>query len=1067
MKNNAFFLLICFFVIHQVRLNGQFNWQHTNGPDGGTEWGIWHNEQYAFYADEYFLYRTNDGLSWEKFPESAIWPLATHNNDLVGQFHADNLLAYEQQAKLKVSHDNGATWLDGTFPTGVTSTTKMAYCAHGIYLSEPSEQQIYRSQDDGLTWDSVLLPGLTAYRLQAFEERVYLDNSKKVMRSDTNGINWALISPALASGEYILGVTARDVHLLISTSERLWYSKDDGQTWAFQNTSGSFKFDAFIWIGDTIYGNGGETSLARSEDFGATWTMLPPGSLYLNQFGLAKAGGKPLVTTYNRGIFRWEEATQSFQNANNGLHSASVSGLASGKNVLWANTPNGVFRYDRQQQKWDSIPSVIETEKGFKTLVSNDSDLVCVVHQGKNFIYYSKDGGVHWDSIYPPKDPDGVVFPIEGMKVFDHEVYLAADFYNWSRTSDFGQSWNALPQDIADFVKFKDNYIGRDWQGQLFNSVDQGLHWVAQPGSIPGKFINFFLADDLLFATVSPQNGDNGYSRIYASDDGIHWKYAHDGLPNRHYGYDFDTGAHADFFGYHGQYFMFHTELGFYTSLDTAKTWVPVAPYSSWNMAMADSLFYSPVSGGVVQSGLPTVFGVLAEGTVFMDDNDNGVKESNEAPLDNIQVGLSAPDAWFSFYMTNTKSDGTYALGVTPSLQDTLRPFLSSSYIEHINPPNRIVGNGGDGLDFGIKLMPGIQDLAIAGNYLGSPRPGKQLDIVLYYSNAGTLPSDETVSIKLDNHLNYLHATPPPNAIFGDSLVWSFAQMPLFSNGKIFVTTNVPGNTPLSTLITSNCYILSPNLDINLSNNLRILSDTVKNAFDPNVKKVEPADGLTHEEISAGKEILYTIQFQNTGNYPADQVRITDLLDTALYYPSCRLVVASHEVTSFRLMPGGLLEMIFDNIQLSDSNSNEIASHGFVTFGIQRKKAHDNYYVVRNEAAIYFDSNEPVLTNLVTTPIKTLSVSTQTPYQANFPDALRIYPNPAYQNITISTEGKFIGLGLLTIQNTSGQVCSQFYVTDSSRPIEVNVTGLPNGLYLIRLNGADMSAAGSFILYHN
>jgi len=1046
-------------------LPAQFNWQHTNGPNGGSQWNIWYNDNYAFYTDEYFLYRTSDGLSWEKIPENAIWPLATHGSHLAGQFFEGNSFAYTQSVKLRVSHDDGENWVDGTLPTGVTYTQHLALCNHGIYLTDPSEEHIFRTQDDGLTWDTVVSPVQYAYFLSAYNERLYAGSHSKIWRTDSTGANWEIISPTFVSGEYLLGMFANSPHILISTEKNLWHSHDDGQTWVAQNMPGFFKYEGFVQIGNTIYGHGGGTSLAKSEDFGVSWTQLPTAPVYSNISAIATAGGMPLVSSYNQGVYRWEEATQAFQHSNNGLHSALVSGFANGDSCLWANTPNGIFRYDKLQQHWDSIPSVTDSRLEYKMLVSNDSDIVCAVHYSKDFFYYSTDNGVQWDSIYPPQDPFGPTFDISGIKVFEHSIFVRLEYNDWIRTTNFGQSWDTLPFGIMNFAKFKNVYVGSTWLGELYISTDQGDSWNIQSNPLPGNSGNFFVADDLLFVPIVPHNSINWLSRIYASSDGVTWKYAHDGLPNLVYGYDIEHYTYADFFGYQGQYFMYHSSLGFYTSLDTAKTWVPAERNAAREVILADSIFYSGGwGGGVFRSALPNVYGTLAQGIVYQDDNNNGNHENNESPLSDISISLEAPESWWPFYMTNTKSDGSYVLGVTPNNIDTLRPLLISNYIESINPPFRIVGNGGTGLDFGIKLTPDIQDLSIAGNYLGRPRPGFDLGAVIYYSNAGTLASDATISLNLDDQLSFIESTPAPTAVFGDSLVWSMAQLALFEAGHIWVKTNLPPTTPLGLLIKSTCHISSTSPDFAPGDNIRILYDTVVGSFDPNAKSVEPSDGLTIEEIANGKEILYTIQFQNTGTYEADRVRITDLLDAELDFSTCRFVAASHPVSTFRLMPGGLLEIIFEHIMLPDSNTNEASSHGFVTFGIQRKKAFEPLYIVRNEAAIYFDFNEPILTNQVTTPVKTISVSTDMPPLESRESGLLISPNPAQQIFSISTAERLSGAGFLMILNISGQVLQQRQVLDMGTPIVVNAAGFPEGSYIVRLIGKDASFIGRVVV---
>lgn len=1045
-------------------LSAQFNWQHTNGPNGGIHGSLWYNSNYTFYTDEYFLYRTSDGLSWEKIPENAIWPMATHGSDLVGQFYEGNSFAYNQPANLKVSHDDGETWVEGSLPPGQSHISKLAYAQHGIYSTNSTEQILYRSQDEALTWDTVTNPVQYIRDLWTFEERLYVNGHNQVWRSDSMGANWTLISPSFASGEYLLGMFVTAPHILISTEKNLWHSHDDGQTWTSQNTPGLFKYDGFVQIGNTIFGMGGSTGMAKSEDFGVSWTTLPTAPVYTNISSLATAGGMPLVNTYNKGVYRWEEATQSFRESNIGLHSASVSGFANGDNVVWANTPNGLFRYDKQQQLWDSIPAVKNTRQHYQMLVSNDSNVVGVVHHSKDYFYYSKDNGVHWDSIFPPQDPFGGAMDIGGIRILGNSIFVYLEFEGWVMTQNFGQTWNTVPSELKVFTKFKNLYLAGDWDGNLYVSIDQGITWDNQGNLFQGSPVDFFLADDLVFTSIWSQNGIQWRNRIFTSSDGLTWNYAHDGLPNLAYGYDPDIQTFADFLGCQGQYFMYHSAVGLYKSLDTAKTWVPVQPITSRELLISDSMFYAGGwGGGVVRSELPDVYGSLAQGTVYQDDNNDGIQDNNENPLSNIRISLYAPNSWFEYYLTNTKSDGSYVLGVTPSAVDTLRPLLHSSYIESINPPFRIVGNGGTGLDFGIKLSPNIQDLAIAGNYFGRPRPGFDLSLGVFYSNAGTLPSDAMVSVNLDDQLNYLEATPPPTAVFGDSLVWSIAQLALFEGGYIRIKTNLPATTPLGTLVKNNCHVSGASPDFTPLDNHWMLCDTVVGSFDPNEKRVEPADGLTVEEIAAGKELFYTIQFQNTGTFEADRVRISDLLDAELDYTTCRFVAASHPVSTFRIMPGGLLEIIFEHIMLPDSNTNESASHGFITFAIQRKKAFEPFTVVRNSAAIYFDFNEPILTNQVTTPIITKTSSTSTPKESN-DQALVIFPNPAQQMFTITTKEKLEGKGSLTVQNIAGQTLQQRQVLDLSNPIMANATGLPVGTYIVRLTSKEASYIGRLVV---
>ncbi|MCE7925731.1 MAG: T9SS C-terminal target domain-containing protein [Haliscomenobacteraceae bacterium CHB4] len=1064
MKHNlllAFLAAGCFFPA-----DAQFNWEHTGGPNGGSLSSIWSNDDFAFYADEFFLYRTSDGIIWEKFPENSIWPLATHGGILVGQFYPDNSLAYNLPTILKISYDNGETWNEISKPP-VSFISRIAICSHGIYVPQGAQHIIHRSQDEGVTWDTMTPPFQYGYDVWAFDDRLYSSNLTQIWRTDTNGENWTSVTPPLASGEYIRGLFAHGQHVIVATEENLWHSHDDGQTWGSHSTPWPHFYEEFTLVGNDVFGTGGTTGIAKSTDFGVTWQELPVPPYNLSIFDLATAGGKALAITYSKGVFRWEESEQALIESNNGLGSAVVAALADGGNKIWAGTGNGVFAYDKQQQTWTTNSPLPLPSYYYEIVAANDDGLVCAAQTYREYIYLSKDGGLSWDSIYPSQDPWSFGY-IEGIKVLDDVIFVDIEFGKTYRSGDLGQTWHLVADNVHNIVKFNDLFIGCNWQNQILASSDKGITWNVLTDFTIGDIVQLFVADDRLFLSAYVQSPDFWRNLIYTSLDGIDWKYAHDGLPDGFYGFDPDTYERTDFFGYEGKYYLFKTSLGFYASIDSCKTWLPVGGGRGSQVVLADSLFYvGGFGGGVLRSGIPDVYGVLASGTVYKDDNNNGIRDNGENVIPNVHIGLHAPNAWFPFYMTATDATGMYALGITSGTVDTLRPLFQSNYLESVNPPYHLAADGGNNLDFGIKLTPNINDLAVAGNYAGRPRPGFDLSLIVNYKNAGTTePSDAAVSVKLDNNFTYINAVPPPTAVFGDSLVWSLAQLLVFDGGNIKINMNLPVTTPLGTVVKSVCRIQTAASDLTPDDNLRIVCDTVVGSYDPNEKRVEPADGLTAAEIAAGKEILYTVHFQNTGTYLAERVRITDLLDTALYLPSLRFVAASHEITSFRLNPGGLLEVIFDNIMLPDSNSNEPASHGFVTFAVQRKKSFNPHYPVSNDAAIYFDFNEPILTNMVTTPVKTVSVSVKD-LDEKQGQQLLIYPNPAQHQFMVSAEGQLSGQGSLILQNTAGQICQQFRVADLSLPITVQTANLPDGIYILRLSGSDKAMGGLVMVQRN
>jgi uncharacterized repeat protein (TIGR01451 family) len=136
----------------------------------------------------------------------------------------------------------------------------------------------------------------------------------------------------------------------------------------------------------------------------------------------------------------------------------------------------------------------------------------------------------------------------------------------------------------------------------------------------------------------------------------------------------------------------------------------------------------------------------------------------------------------------------------------------------------------------------------------------------------------------------------------------------------------------------------------------------VVGSFDPNDKQGFPNGvGETHD-VLPNEQLQYLIRFQNTGTAPAYTVVIRDTLDTDLDIFSVTPGVASHDY-SFTMYGERVLQWTFNNIMLADSFSNEEASHGFITYTVNQVADLTDGTAITNSAAIYFDSNEPVITN--------------------------------------------------------------------------------------------------------
>ncbi len=1060
MKSPLLFLLLTCF---SSNLFSQINWQPTNGPQGGATWYLYYNDQYAFYPDEYNLYRSADGLSWEQLPYGNLWPIAA-SSTTIAALQGYGFSTGASQLRFLVSHDNGLNWTEGNLPPTSYggAFSQMAVCSHGIYVPDGVGNTIHRSTDDGQTWESIAPPGQYAYDVWAFDDKLYVEWYNKFWRLAANGVDWELVSPDFGAQEYANDMFATGPHLLFATENNLWGSNDGGTTWKktpiqFNNSSG-----AFVQLGDRIYKDAGSTGLMYTEDFGYTWKSVPIPNDY-NMLDLGKAGGRLLSASYNQGVFRLDETANLLLPANEGLNSAAVYYLDATDTDLWAACGNGVFAYDLDAKTWDSNANLPVPDHNALQVASSPSGKLAAADLFSDKLYVSTDDGLTWETILPYQST-GSWGTIKKLIWLDEVLVIKGDFSSGLRSTDLGQTWtpNNSPEQV---LFFKGKHYGiRDIGAGLFSSSNLGESW--ELASYPVGLFPYKIAAtvDRLFLEGAVQGNQR---TLYYTTNGSNWVYASDGLPEIDILPPHDEIYKGNIWERNGTYYYHDQQIGFFASIDSCQTWLPLQ-YIPYNMlTLVDTTFYrGGFGGGVVKTGLPQNYGALSSGFVFKDDNNDGLQDPGEIPLPFVKVQVYEPTAWHPLWMTTTRQDGSYTIGSTPGSTDTLRANLQSPYIEQINPPYHLVSGSGTDRNFGVHFSADIVDVSIAGNFAGRPRPGFDLNAHLQFANVGTLPATGTISLQLDPNFKFIEADPAPSAVIGDSLVWNFAQLALFEKQGIRISGQLPAAVPLGNLLKMYAHVEPDLPDATPLNNHLLLCDTVVGSFDPNDKLVNPPLGLTAAEIAAGKELHYTIRFQNTGTAPASRVRITDQLDTALQLTTLRLIASSHPVSDFRLLPGRLLEILFEPIDLPDSLSDEAGSHGFVTFAIQRNKAYRSNYFVQNKAAIYFDFNEPIFTNIVKSGVITIPVATDEPGgQQQTGNTLRIVPNPAPSGFTVyATGGRLDGPGTLEIINLAGQSCYRQPVPDLSSPVSVPEVRLPDGVYVVKIAGAAGGLAGKLIV---
>lgn len=218
-------------------------------------------------------------------------------------------------------------------------------------------------------------------------------------------------------------------------------------------------------------------------------------------------------------------------------------------------------------------------------------------------------------------------------------------------------------------------------------------------------------------------------------------------------------------------------------------------------------------------------------------------------------------------------------------------------------------------------------------------------------------------------------------------------------------------------------------------------------SYDPNDKVAHPEGYAVENFIEPNTDLTYRIRFQNTGTDTAFTVIIRDTLSPWLDPLSVRPQSASHPYTWDYAADGSVLKFTFNDILLPDSFVNEPASNGFVEFRISQKPDVPLGTVIRNDAAIYFDFNPPVITNEVfhTLGREFITVSVESPLPGMPP--LTVFPNP-FRGAAIFRFHTDVH-GQIMLFNLQGQVIRQEIISGPEFVFQRN--GLAAGLYFFEV----------------
>lgn len=456
-------------------------------------------------------------------------------------------------------------------------------------------------------------------------------------------------------------------------------------------------------------------------------------------------------------------------------------------------------------------------------------------------------------------------------------------------------------------------------------------------------------------------------------------------------------------------------------------------------------LLFNPVA--IVDAPANTL--PVASGTVYRDLNQNGAFDAGDTPLP-LQRQLMLPDnvLAFSSYSGQYKimaNNGDHEVKYVPSPNWHID---NSPAAYNITVSDQSVTH----LDFALAPDEEKVDLNLFLSE-GSARCNSLSRYTLTSINWGTMAEELKATLVLDSSVTPHEINPQPDAIHGDTLSWHFSNLLPFQTISVTLDLRMPGVQQeeisfigyLDRIVLGQAYRTD---SINITQKIRC-------SFDPNDKIARSTrnagDGKTYPDAA----IDYTIRFQNTGNDTAFQIIIRDTLDASLDANSLEILASSHPYEAY-LKPDRTLEFRFYKINLPDSTTNELESHGFVSYRIRPLPGLTVPVLIQNTAHIYFDYNGSIQTNTTNTELVEFATST---YDAStFGSLIHAYPNPADQELWLDYQaGDQMPVEYTLLGMDGHSVFSGTLHTDQRERLSLG--SLPAGIYILHASSGHVKGS--------
>lgn len=455
-------------------------------------------------------------------------------------------------------------------------------------------------------------------------------------------------------------------------------------------------------------------------------------------------------------------------------------------------------------------------------------------------------------------------------------------------------------------------------------------------------------------------------------------------------------------------------------------------------------------------------------GKVFFDANQNNFFDLGEPALSGAQIVFTYFDInqIQNEVVAYSNENGDYCIFATSGYYDLTCYYTlpSGAVVTQMVIPETGYYDPffvNEGNNAPIYFIEDAIEVGISVSSFNNATPGFSGEYIVTLENSGSIDAVVDFSVQFPNTQEIV-GTPQFQGETGvwnsttNTLTFSNISISGFSQSSVNINILNSVNSVLGDLISIVAQASVNNgSDVNLNNNNYTLSQIIIGSYDPNNKLCNPSGQNTDGQmLPTNDPFTYTINFQNTGTAPAYTVRVEDQLDSDLDWTSFEMLYASHAYSV--QMQDGYLIWTFNEIMLPDSNSNEPESHGHIVFRIKPIADKPVGTIFENTAYIYFDFNEPIITNTaINTFVSEVGVAEEEE------PSLFVRPNPANDFVIVSSD-LLNGDAMIRLLDMQGRLVLEQKVTNINQfqlPLSVDA-----GQYIIQIQNRENVGASRLVV---